>query len=143
VEYKLTPEYIAGFFDGEGSIGIYPRSWNRNHTIRYFVLVVSLAQSGPIGKRILDHLASVFGGSVYENKPKLQNKKQMWKWNVSADKAFHFLMWFKDYTTIKTAEIDLGLEFQILDNKRYDNEGAIVLARDIKSCKSIENSFGV
>lgn len=142
VEYKLTPEYVAGFFDGEGSIGIYPRSYNRKKTIRYFVLVVSLAQSGNIGKQILDHLASVFGGSVYENKSNQIHKKQMWKWNVSADKAFQFLMWFKNYTTIKSKEIDLGLQFQILDNKRFDNEEAIQLVNEVKDCKSIESSYG-
>ena len=131
---NLDPKYIAGFFDGEGSIGIYPRSWNRNHTIRYYVLVVSLGQSGENGRSLLTKLAESFGGSVYQN---TQNgaKKVMWKWNVSANKGKEFLNWMLPYLYIKREEALLGIEFQETPNKQHSDVNATKLALAIKEYK--------
>ena len=134
VESDLDPKYIAGFFDGEGSIGIYPRSWNRNHTIRYYVLVVSLGQSGSKGKAILDELAFKFGGSVYQNTAN-GKKKVMWKWNVSANKAKEFLRWMSPYLFIKREEASLGIQFQETPNKQYTDVTATQLAQLVKGFK--------
>lgn len=130
MEFKV--EWLAGFFDGEGSIGVYSRNTNRDKTIRYFVLVVSLAQSGKIGKDICDTLQKIYGGSVYKGKSK---HKPQWKWNVSADLAQRFLYSIKPYLINKKEEAELGFVFQSLSNKRWDNTDAIELANKIKQCK--------
>ena len=96
-------EWLAGFFDGEGSIGVYARNTNRDKSIRYYVLVVSLAQSGNIGKQICEKLQSIYGGSVYLGK---SAHKPQWKWNVSADLAQQFLYTIKPFLINKKEEAD-------------------------------------
>lgn len=125
-------EWLAGFFDGEGSIGVYPRNYSRDKTHCYYVLVVSLAQSGKIGKTICDKLQNIYGGTVYLGKSKT---KPQWKWNISADKAQNFLYVLKPYLINKKEEAELGFVFQSLSNKRNDNPEAIELANKIKQCK--------
>ncbi len=134
VSVEFSDEYIAGFFDGEGSVGIYPRSWDRTKTFRYYVLVVSLGQTGKLGKELLESLQEKYGGSVYENK---QNgkKKVMWKWNVSANKGAKFLEDILPYSYIKKEEILRCLEFQKLTYKRMEDEEATKLATEIKKLK--------
>jgi hypothetical protein len=135
VEFDLP--WLAGFFDGEGSVGIYDRNANKEKTIRYYVLVVSLAQSGPIGKKILEECQKRYGGSVYQNK---SNKTQtlnkiMWKWNVSADKAEQFLQEIVPHCFVKSQQIRLCLDFQKLPTKRWDNITAKKLAELVKDLK--------
>jgi hypothetical protein len=128
----LDRKYLAGFFDGEGSIGIYGRNLDRTKTKRYYVLVVSLAQSGAWGKQVLTELKECWGGSVYGQEG---SKKRMWKWNISADKAADFLFWLREDLILKKREADLALLFQKLDVKRDDNEEAMGLAKAVKQCK--------
>ena len=130
VEFNI--DWLAGFFDGEGSIGVYPRNYSRDKKTRYYVLVVSLAQSGNIGKEICDRLKAVYGGTVYLGKSKT---KPQWKWNISADIAANFLYSIKPYLHNKKEEAELGFLFQSINNKRSDSEEATEIANKIKQCK--------
>lgn len=130
--FKLTPEYLAGFFDGEGSVGVYPRLKDRTKTKTYFVLVVSLAQSGKNGYLILSHLQKIFGGTVYKSNGK---NKDVWKWNLSSKKAVRFLNVIKDFCLIKREEILLALQFQETDNKSSLGDSNIELSNKIKQLK--------
>lgn len=131
VPAAFDPDWLGGFFDGEGSIGVYNRNKGRDGT-RYYVLVVSLAQSGNIGELVCKSLQASWGGSVY-----LQNNgtKPQWKWNVSALKAAEFLAYLEPRLFIKKKEAHLALEFQSLSNKRNDNMEASQLAEEIKQIK--------
>jgi len=129
---EFSHEWLAGFFDGEGSIGVYARNQNKQKTAKYYVLVVSLAQSGNIGKQICEKLQQIYGGTVYIGKSKT---KPQWKWTVSADLAQNFLYVLKPFFINKKEEAELGFVFQSLSNKRWDNPEAIDLANQIKQCK--------
>jgi len=130
-------KWLAGFFDGEGSVGIYPRNQNRTKTIRYYVLVVSLAQSGDRGKAVLDACKDRWGGSVYAQKhgDDVPASKVMWKWNVSSDKALQFLNDIFPYTYIKQEQISHALMYRELDSKVFGTEEADALALIIKKLK--------
>lgn len=128
VEFDLR--WLAGFFDGEGSIGIYPRNANRTKTKKYYVLVVSLAQSGDDGKEILESVQHKFGGSVYsQTKP---NHKVMWKWNVSAIKAQKFLEILEPFLIIKRSQAITGQYFMKLNSKCVGNTEADQFYNQIK-----------
>lgn len=117
VEFNL--HWLGGFFDGEGSIGIYPRNLNKKKTVRYYVLVVSLAQSGVTGEYVLKNLQQKYGGSVYSQiKPK---HKVMWKWNISAKKAALFLRDIEPVLIIKRSQAITGQYFMKLLSKRVGN----------------------
>jgi hypothetical protein len=130
VEFETA--WLGGFFDGEGSIGVYARNTDRTKKIKYYVLVVSLAQSGFIGERVCKWLHNCYGGSVYLNKGK---GKPQWKWNISADQAAKFLREIQPWLVIKFDEAEYGLKFQNLENKRWDDPKAIEIAEQIKQCK--------
>lgn len=115
-------KWLAGFFDGEGSVGIYPRNWDRTKTIRYYVLVVSLAQSGVNGKIVLDKLKSKYGGTVTQAK---STGKPMFKWNIAANKAGKFLQDIEPFTILKKLQIQMAFKFNTLESKRHDNPNAL------------------
>ena len=129
---EVNLEWLGGFFDGEGSIGVYQRNKDRSGQFRYYVLVVSLAQSGEFGKQILESLQKEYGGSIYEAKSK---GKRMFKWNISADKAAKFLYVLLPHLYLKADEASNAVEFQGLPNKKEDNPIAILLANRIKQRK--------
>lgn len=135
VEFNL--QWLAGFFDGEGSVGIYARNTDRSKLFKYYVLVVSLAQSGPKGQKVLQYCQEKYGGTVYQQKTnKTQTiSKIMWKWNISADKAVLFLKDILPYTFIKSQQIKLSLDFQNLNSKRSDNITAAKIAELVKDLK--------
>ena len=130
---EFDGNWLAGFFDGEGSIGIYPRNYNRTKTIRYYVLVVSLAQSGDIGEKVCKKLQHLYGGSAYAQKG--VTKKVQWKWNISADKAVDFLKEIEPFLIIKKEEALLGITFQSLEHKTSTDTLASEYADKVKLCK--------
>lgn len=126
--------WLAGFFDGEGSIGVYSIGKDRTKTISYYVLRVSLAQSGAVGKLVCGKLQALFGGTVYQNKDSTIKKVQ-WKWNISSDKAAAFLKIIEPHLMIKKEESKIGRKFQVLKSKRVDNQDAHNYAEALKLIK--------
>lgn len=84
--------YLAGFFDGEGSLG----HWKGGQGGRYFCM--SLVNSN---REIIDTFHRKFGGCVYEKKVsfpsnKLQ-KKEMWGWRVWGEGAWETYYQLRPY----------------------------------------------
>jgi hypothetical protein len=95
--------YIAGLFDGEGSIGIYPcgpSGYNR----RGYHLFVTLTQKD---RRILDALKTTFGGSV-------QRANTCHHWRLYANDAAEFLRLLRPYLILKREQAELAVMFQRL-----------------------------
>ena len=131
---EYDTRWLAGFFDGEGSIGVYPINQNTTKTITYYVLKVSLAQSGNVGKLICGKLQSMFGGTAYRSIDKEGNKPQ-YKWNISANKAVEFLKFIEPHLIIKKRECELAIRFQSLESKREDFPEAGYIANEMKKIK--------
>jgi hypothetical protein len=95
--------YLAGFFDGEGSIVIRAN----DHTI---YLQVNVTQTDP---RPLQLYVDLFGGRVSK-----MHDKSYWKksyiWQISSHKAAAALEKMLPYLTVKKAQAELALEFQKL-----------------------------
>jgi hypothetical protein len=125
--------WLAGFFDGEGSIGVYSIGKDRTKRISYYVLRVSLAQSGEVGKLLCGRLQTLFGGTTYKNKS--SNTKEQWKWNVSSKKALDFLKVVEPHLLIKKRESELAQKFQALDSKRTDYPPAKAIAEQMVQIK--------
>jgi hypothetical protein len=90
--------YLAGFFDGEGSI--------------------SLVRGGPtiavaavqVDRRPLDMLAMEFGGKVREmTKPTRPTHSQAYRWQVYSARARRFLRVVRPYLIVKADKADLVL----------------------------------
>jgi hypothetical protein len=84
--------YLAGFFDGEGCVGI-KRSGNS------FQLYATIGQNKPF---VLTKIVEMFGGSIRKNK----NISVYW---CSAKVARKFLKAIAPFSVIKKAEIEMAL----------------------------------
>ena len=99
---KLELAYIAGFFDGEGTITI---ARNNKHSTSFF----SSCGISQVDRQPLDFIASVFGGSVY---PKNTKHKSQWTWSSSTRYTLIFLNTIYPYLIIKKKQARVAISFQ-------------------------------
>jgi hypothetical protein len=69
---EISPQYITGFVDGEGSFAIFVGKKSKNQNGKRVFLIFSIAQTGEKGKDILLQICKFFSVgnvSVYEPKP--------------------------------------------------------------------------
>lgn len=111
-DQELFP-YLAGFFDGEGSVSI-DGSYKRGR----WVLRLNLRQVNPAP---LNVFAQRFGGTVrriIRNGGRNGNDRNICEWNQSSHDAYTILKAIRPYLTVKAAEADLGIAFQeMIDNR--------------------------
>lgn len=79
---KLTPEYLAGFFDGEGCIDCQTMYAKPPYEKRFYVRPrIRLAQA-PSGFRVLDQLKQDFGGHVGKERQGRGNQSNSKSWEI-------------------------------------------------------------
>ena len=100
--------YVAGFFDGEGSISITPIAIVTPRQKCTFSL---RAQAVSTNKEAVNTLLSLFGG-VITRKPVCGNRQECWTWRVSNIKAMKFLKLVLPYLRIKRPQAEKAIEFQ-------------------------------
>ena len=103
---KLSDQYIAGFFDGEGHLGIQVNSKNRSH-----VLVASFSQSD---RDVLERIQSVFGG-VITPRNRIHGGFQLW---FRAKETEAMLKRLLPFLIVKRDEAEVSMRF--LDHKRQN-----------------------
>jgi len=102
--------YIAGFFDGEGSLTIHengkpsPRGISPNHTLQ-----VSICNTDPL---IIMWLHSFFGGALSYRKPKKASWRNIAQWTLRAASTLPFLETIQPFVRMKSEQVEIGIEFQ-------------------------------
>lgn len=81
----MSPEYLAGFFDGEGTFYIGKQVHKNGNT--YSSFKVMLSQSGDDGLKLLEEIQTFIGGTIYKHLNAGQYK---------ATKPAYKLYWNKD-----------------------------------------------
>ena len=109
---KTNLAYIAGLFDGEGSIHVAhqkaPRVQNPNH--RVHVLSINITNTN---KECIDFIFNTFNfGYVQTKKISNSNHKTLYIWSVRCLKAGKFLSVIFPYLIIKKEIAKIALEFQ-------------------------------
>ncbi|MGH7177728.1 MAG: LAGLIDADG family homing endonuclease [Tepidisphaeraceae bacterium] len=100
--------WCAGFFDGDGTIGIMQnvdksrRRAGQNPSLRHSLQVITYQTQ----REPLDAMCDVFGGGVYKQ------KNRVYAWHVGACVAEAFLVAVRPYVRVKGPEIDIALEFR-------------------------------
>ncbi len=92
--------YIAGFFDGEGSVMV---SRPKGH-IR---IEVAVSQNT---RTVLDLHTRFFGGHVYGYAPKSRPRAIMYQWKVYGEAACAFLSQIIPYLHVKKVESQEGID---------------------------------
>lgn len=93
--------YIAGFFDGEGSVGIKVEKRKRPCYSPY----ATVSQVRP---EVLFWIRSIFGGSIRFNAK--CGKNGIWTLWLSSRMALEMMRSLRPYLRVKGAEVDLILE---------------------------------
>lgn len=107
VSEDLDMAYLAGFFDGEGHVGIYERSDKQNGGS--FRLEVGVTQCDP---RPLYRFQEYFGGAVRLARPQKGTVKDLHVWRLSTlDEKEKFLSAMDQWCRVKSSQVGLALEF--------------------------------
>lgn len=115
---NLSRDYLAGFFDAEGNLGVYKNG------SRYY-LTASLSQADSfLSRELFYSLKDNFGGSVSSS---YRNTKPLLSYTIQGERAYILLGFLKDSTIIKRKQIELGLPW--MDNQDGDPPLAI---KDLK-----------
>ncbi|MHA1280650.1 MAG: LAGLIDADG family homing endonuclease [Candidatus Helarchaeota archaeon] len=95
----LSRKYLAGFFDGEGSVCVN----KRNYTLQI--------QIGARSRDLLERMRKIYGGSIHQMKNK-RIKRPFWVWIVVADKALKFLEDIYPHIVLKKLEVATAIAYQ-------------------------------
>ncbi len=122
----LLLDYLAGFFDAEGYVGIYPRSKeNRRVNIQY-VLSCKVTSCDP---RPLKILVENFGGCITLTKGKKEHYKPVYMWSIGAKKALVFLEQICSRLVIKKSQAEIAIVHQkrkIVGTQLISNERTVL-----------------
>jgi hypothetical protein len=102
---SVSNEYIAGFFDGEGSIGISPP-----RRTSLYLLHVQISQVDPT---VLWLIKERFGGKIIRQR-RDDHQRDIHRWSAEARIAERFILAIHPYLVVKRAQADIALSFRTL-----------------------------
>ena len=109
--------YLVGFFDGEGSVGIY-KDGHGNYYCKVSVVNTFLP--------ILKEYKEAFGGSIYKHISKEENHRQAWTWQIAGQSARPFLTTILPLLKEKFGQVQIALDFlDIQVDKELAQRGSI------------------
>lgn len=104
-EKIMSPEYIAGFFDADGSVGVYKRG-------NGYQLNVTIANSGFHGKQICKLLQNQFAGCLTFTNSNKKTQREVFWWKLNGcHNCKAFLLYIRDFVIIKKDQVEKSLEF--------------------------------
>jgi hypothetical protein len=102
----VTKAYLAGLFDGEGSVGFFGRKASRNGR-KYGKLMVRISNNC---RSVLDWASTVTGsGSVHQRTPRNPRWQILYECVLAFEAARQFLWLVRPYLRIKTLDVERNL----------------------------------
>ncbi len=110
---SLSRQYVAGFFDGEGSVGVYARK----DRAEGFHLRTQLVQNNSKDVRMMfGWLIFRFGGHCTGiDDP----KRKKFSWQLNSNNAVTFLRWILPYLVLKKDQAKVAIDWQVARPKRF------------------------
>ena len=108
----MSPEYLAGFFDGEGTFHIGKQIKPSNGRV-YPSCKVCLSQSGDVGLKLLQDIQNKYGGRLYEHLKPGQHKatKSAYKLYWRKEEAITLIELLLPFLIIKQQEAQAALQY--------------------------------
>lgn len=131
---KLTIQYVAGLFDGEGCVNIYQTKKYVDNRIGY-ELTIAIFNSH---KEVIELLQENFGGCVQKRERGLgrnENWKIGYSWKLSCNQAKNLLEKLLPFLIIKKEQAKIAVEFQTLKESKNH--------RFIKNIKEINDFYEI
>jgi len=109
---KPDIEYFAGLFDGEGFVRIddhfkQPVTGNARYTVHAGVAMTHM----PVVKLFYDRWGGCFKGDD-SFKRRYNKNRVIYRWSITSQKAFVFLLEIQKHTHVKRTQIDIAIDFQ-------------------------------
>jgi len=104
----LDLRYVAGLFDGEGSVSIRVRDQPDCKALIHYLH----ANLSSTYRPILDLLAEDFGGKINRTGRGEPRSKPAWNWRLHSRSALLFLEAVRPHLYIKALEVDIAIAFQ-------------------------------
>jgi hypothetical protein len=102
-EHPQFLPYAAGFFDGEGCVGIYGS--RKRLTLR---VCTSVANTD---KAVIDMFVSRWGGGIRVMAPRKSNHRTLYTWRTNTAAAIAVLRELRPFLVVKAEQVDCALEF--------------------------------
>ena len=110
---SVTREYAAGFFDGEGSIGIYPTTFDGRD--RYYLRTQITQSVNALSTELLTALRALHGGNLSLITGARANK--VYNWQLNSYKAAKFLTWLEPHLRLKRDQAQLAIAGKSSDRR--------------------------
>jgi hypothetical protein len=127
----LSKAYIAGFFDGEGSVNIIhqkARGEDQKHKDTHFI-TTSLANTN---RQVLEKVQEIYGGNIAESKPN-GNRKVGYRLHLTRRKAELFLKDISPFLLLKRSQVLIGLKSRETIRKgNYCGRSEVLSENEIK-----------
>jgi len=116
---ELDLSYIAGIFDGEGSIHITKLNPTQSYKSTKYVLHFYV---GNTNLEMLKELKSFFGGSLtLDARKDVPNSKPFWHWNLGPKAAYLVIKELLPYLKIKKERAEVAIKFYELCKSQKRN----------------------
>ena len=132
--------YIAGFFDGEGSVTIQRQKYrSKNRSGVQLFLYIKISNTD---KSILETMRAFFGaGHVCSNGLPKKNQRKSWQWQASASSALLVLKKLRPSIILKARQFDLAVQFQGRLNSYKHRSIRIVSPEELDYRKRIKSQI--
>ena len=127
----LNFAYVAGFFDADGSVGVYIDNSRRptNQNPRFNLRTNICNQN----KQLLECFSSLWGGGVYR-------QPRAWVWTMSSNLALLFLRDILPYLVHKRDQVELAIKWQENKHPTHYNrpsplEDNLLVSNQLKAMK--------
>ncbi|SRR6266566_5746980 len=102
--------YLAGLFDGEGSVNIFKQPKRKDMTVPAYFIEISI---GNTHKGVLQWVLEKFGGRLSHNAEQYTKRNhRTWRWRASSNDAYEVLVAMLPYLTVKKEQAKLAIEFR-------------------------------
>lgn len=101
--------WASGLFDGEGCIMITRRSGRKEQYSKHHLLEVSLNMIHEESVKKFHDILKI--GSIRLDSKTRGNRRQIWRWTASSQKAYEVLLKLEPYLITKKEQLSLGKEF--------------------------------
>ncbi len=114
MSWETRIAYLAGVFDGEGTIGVIPSMGKLGYVHFLDIQVVNKDY------RLLALLQATFGGSIWFN----ESAKATHSWKATSKDAVKSLLLMRPYLLSKATQADLAIDFEVLKQAtKYREDG--------------------
>lgn len=125
----MTPEYLAGFFDGEGSIGVYS---SKTYSGYYYLRVQLVQKDGALARTLLNECVALYGGGIsYLNSPSRPSPGI--NWQLNGKKAANLLAVLLPFLVLKREQAIIAIAYQA--QKRGHRQNGAIVSEQLKAMK--------